>query len=48
MEQEKLPISFCGDALMTATYILNRVPSKYVLSTPYELWKGVTPDLNIM
>ena len=28
MAQVKLPISFWGDALMTATYILNRVPSK--------------------
>ena len=33
---------------MTTAYILNRVPSKSVLSTPYELWKGATPDLNIM
>ena len=48
MMQEKLPISFWGDALMTATYILNRVPSKFVSSTPYELWKGAMPDLNIM
>ena len=33
MAQAKLPISFWGDALMTATYILNRVPSKSVPST---------------
>ena len=33
---------------MTTTYILNSVPSKYVPSTPYELWKGATPDLNVM
>ena len=33
---------------MTATYILNRVPSKSVLSTPYELWKCVMPDLNVI
>ena len=48
MAQAKLPISFWGDALMIATYILNRVPSKYVPSIPYELWKGAKPDLNIM
>ena len=48
MAQAKLPISFWGDTLMNATYILNRVPSKSILSTPYELWKGVTPYLNIM
>ena len=33
---------------MTVAYILNRVPSKSVPSTPYELWKGATPNLNIM
>ena len=32
---------------MTTTYILNRVPSKSVPFTPYELWKGVTPALNV-
>ena len=37
MAQANLPISFWGDALMVATYILNRVPSKSVPSTPYEL-----------
>ena len=56
MAQAKLSISFCGGGgggggggvLMTATYILNRVPSKYVPSIPYELWKGKKPDLNTM
>ena len=33
---------------MFAAYIINRVPSKSVSSTPYELWKGETPDLSIM
>ena len=33
---------------MSAAYIINRVPSKYVPSTPYELWKGETPNLSIM
>ena len=27
-----------GEALKTATYILNQVPSKFVPKTPYELW----------
>ena len=48
MAQAKLPISFWGDTLMTAAYILNKVPSKYVPSTPYGLWKCEKPDLNIM
>ena len=38
MSQAQLPISFWGDALLTATYVLNRVPSKSVDTTPYELW----------
>ena len=41
--QTNLLISFWGDALLSATYIINRVPS-----TPYELWKGEIPDLSIM
>ena len=46
--QEKLPISFWGGVLMTTTYILNRFPSKSIPSTSYEVWKGATPDLNVM
>ena len=38
MAQANLPITFWGDALLTAAYILNRVLSKSVPSTPYELW----------
>lgn len=45
MVQTNLPISFWGDALLTATYILNKVPSKSVSSTPYELWTGHKPNL---
>uniref|UniRef100_A0A2N9F6S1 Integrase catalytic domain-containing protein n=1 Tax=Fagus sylvatica TaxID=28930 RepID=A0A2N9F6S1_FAGSY len=45
MAQANLPISFWGDALLTAAYILNRVPSQSVSSTPYELWKGQKPNL---
>uniref|UniRef100_A0A2N9EKF5 Integrase catalytic domain-containing protein n=1 Tax=Fagus sylvatica TaxID=28930 RepID=A0A2N9EKF5_FAGSY len=45
MAQANLPISFWGDALLTAAYILNRVPFQSVSSTPYELWKGKKPNL---
>jgi transposase InsO family protein len=45
MAQANLLISFWGDALLTAAYILNRVPSQSVSSTPYELWKGQKPNL---
>ena len=33
-----LPKFLWGEALKTATYILNQVPSKSVPKTPYELW----------
>ncbi|KAK4384341.1 Retrovirus-related Pol polyprotein from transposon TNT 1-94 [Sesamum angolense] len=45
MAQANLPISFWGDAILTASYILNRVPSKSIPSTPYELWHGRKPNL---
>ena len=45
MAQENLPVSYWGDALLTAAYILNHVPSKSVTSTPYELWTGRKLDL---
>lgn len=46
MAQANLPVTFWGDALLTAAYILNRVPSKSVPSTPYELWTGRKQDLS--
>ena len=45
MVQANLLISFWGNALLTAAYILNRVPSKSVPSTPYELWNDEKLDL---
>jgi len=32
-------------ALKTAMYLLNRVPSKAVQKTPFELWTGRKPSL---
>ena len=46
MAQANLSISFWGDTLLTATYILNREPSKGVSTTPYELWNGRKPRLD--
>ena len=40
MTQTNLPIFYWGDALLTAAYILNHVPSKSITTTPYELWIG--------
>ena len=46
MTQANLPISFWENALLTDTYILNRVPSKSVPPTLYELWNGEKPNLD--
>ncbi|KAJ8499554.1 hypothetical protein OPV22_010106 [Ensete ventricosum] len=43
-----LPISFWGYALETIAYLLNRVLSKSVVFTPYEIWKGKKPELKIV
>ena len=39
-----LSLSFWGYALETAVYLLNRVPSKSMPKTPYEMWYGKTPS----
>ena len=40
-----LPESLWGEALKIAAYILNRVPTKVTIKTPYELWTGKKPSL---
>ncbi|GKD68908.1 putative RNA-directed DNA polymerase [Tanacetum coccineum] len=40
-----LPISFWGYALETAAHILHLAPTKNVLKTPFEMWKGKLPSL---
>ncbi|KAL0462539.1 UNVERIFIED_CONTAM: Retrovirus-related Pol polyprotein from transposon TNT 1-94 [Sesamum latifolium] len=40
MSLVNLPILFWGYALLTATHILNKTPSKVVEKTPYEIWIG--------
>ena len=42
-----LPELLQGEALKTAAYILNRVSTKAAAKTPYELWVGRKPSLNI-
>ena len=46
MSYSTLPINLWMEALKTAIYILNRVPSTSVPKTPYELWTGREPSLN--
>ena len=48
MSQSDLPLSFWGYALETAAFTLNRVPSKSVDKTPYEIWTVKTPSLSFL
>ena len=43
-----LPLYLWGYALQTAAHILNKVPSKSVQKTPYEIWNGKKPSFNYM
>ena len=40
----RLPPNLWGEALLSANYILNRLPHKKLDKTPYELWKGQSPS----
>ena len=39
-----LPQNLWGEAILSANYVLNRIPHKKTNSTPYELWKGRPPS----
>ena len=43
-----LPISFWGYALESAYYLLNRISSKSVIKTSYEIWMGRKPALSYL
>lgn len=45
MSNSSLPMSLWMHALKTAVYLLNRVPTKAVPKTPFELWTGRKPSL---
>ena len=48
LSSSKLPKFLWTEALKTAVYILNRVPTKTVPKTPFELLKGWKPSLRHM
>lgn len=39
-----LPKRYWGEAVMTAVHLQNRLPTRAVQRTPYELWTGQKPD----
>lgn len=43
-----LPNNLWGEAVLSACYVLNRVPHKKLDMTPYELWKGYSPDMSYL
>ena len=48
VSNSSLPVNLWMEALKTAVHILNRVPSKSVPKTPYELWTGKKSRLNYL
>ena len=48
MSPTDLPFTFWGYALETTAFTLNRVPSKAVEKTPYEMWTGKRPSLSFL
>lgn len=45
ISKSSLPLKFWSEALKTVVYSLNKVPSKAVLKTPFEIWNGWKPSL---
>ncbi|KRZ71003.1 Retrovirus-related Pol polyprotein from transposon TNT 1-94 [Trichinella papuae] len=42
----KLPERFWGEAVCTAAYLQNRLPSRSISKTPFELWTGIKPNVD--
>ena len=43
--QSYLPIKYCGECVLTATYLINRMPSKVLRNkTPYDILYGKAPS----
>jgi hypothetical protein len=48
MSQTDLLLSFWGCALEIVAFTLNRVTTKFVKMTPYEIWTGKHPRLSFL
>ncbi|KAJ9556849.1 hypothetical protein OSB04_011463 [Centaurea solstitialis] len=44
----QINVSFWGHALETAAHMMNRVPTKSVEKTPYEIWTGMKPKFSFL
>ena len=41
LNSSSLPQNMWGKVILSANYLLNKVPKKKAKKTPYELWKGI-------
>ncbi|GJY62121.1 zinc finger, CCHC-type containing protein [Tanacetum coccineum] len=48
LSYSRLSQGFWGEAMLTICYLLNRVPNKRNMITPYELWTKRKPNLNYL
>jgi hypothetical protein len=47
LKQQRMPAKFWGEAVVTAIYLQNRLPTKSLIGrTPYEAWHGRKPAVN--
>lgn len=46
--EAKMPYKYWAEAISTANYLQNLLPTKPIETTPYEVWHGVKPDLKML
>ncbi|UYV77486.1 hypothetical protein LAZ67_15001230 [Cordylochernes scorpioides] len=46
LNESGLDFKYWGEAILTANYLQNRLPTRKLTKTPYELWNSITPNLN--
>lgn len=49
LKAKKMPAAFWGEAVSTAVFILNHLPTKSLKgTTPFEAWHGRKPDVSFL